>query len=597
LKKFTNRSKILGIIFTLVILAALVVPAMPVSAAQDYPLEVIGYSTVSISKVGFEAMATSNPSPEFTETSTPYNIWRGLPLWRLIAQVDGGDPETLNSSVTYNLKFTASDGYSKTINYADFATAFNFANNNNIFVANEVNVHGTTGWTDLPLVNPDNTSKLWFPLKISGSGLTAGNQSIGALVKIELLNLPMPAVNVSAQSQSVANGATFNEALNINTDTASRGWGATVTFDPAKLTANSVSEGTFLSGWASGIGHGMGTVSGGAADIDNVAGTITIPGYAITGTYDLGGPTGSGVLCTISFTAKAAADNSSAIITPSVVTVKDVNSLAIPGVTTSNGTLGIGNFPMADLVVSSAFTTKVTDDTYTITYTVTNNGNDTTGVATNTNLVIDGGAPISIACPVLAGGASDTQTTTAQTLTSTSDTIVISADSSGAVAESNETNNSRTVNYSLGPIGEGDTVIDGNINAKLEFTAPSDIDSWLMDVGANTNNGSMNVKCNADWQVKISDANNAGHMAKWNGSFAVPTVALADALKVTGTEPQVTLSGTPQTIATGTPSGQIADSGDDVAVTYDQTVHYADPVLSGGYSYHIILTFGASVTF
>lgn len=595
MKKITPRRSILGILFTLVILAALLVPAMPVSAAQDYPLEVIGYSTISISQAAFETLATANPSPEFTETATPYNIWRGLPLWRLIAQVDGGNPETLNSSVTYNLKFTASDGFSKTINYADFATGFNFANNDNIFVANEVNVHGTAGWTDLPLVNPDNTSKLWFPLKINGSGLTAGNQSVGALVKIELLNLPMPQVNVSAQSQSVANGATFNEALNITTDTASRGWGATVTFDPTKLQANSISEGTFLSGWAAGIGHGMGTVSGGAANIDNVAGTIEIPGYAITGTYDLGGPTGSGTLCTISFTALAS--NTSANVGFSAVTVKDVNSLAIPGVTTSAGTLGIGNFPMADLIVSSAFTTKVTDTTYTITYTVTNNGNTTTDVASTTNVVIDGGTPISIACPVLAGGASDTQTTAVQTLVGASDTIVITSDSAGVIAESNETNNSRTVNYSLGPTGDGDTIIDGNINAKLEFTAPTDIDSWLMEVGANTNSGSMNVKCNADWQVKISDVNNAGHMAKWNGTFAVPTVALADALKVTGTEPQVTLSGTPQTIATGTPSGQIGDSGDDIAVTYDQTVHYADPVLTGGYSYHIILTFGASVTF
>ena len=101
------------------------------------------------------------------------------------------------------------------------------------------------------------------------------------MIKIELLNLPVTAVSISPASQAVANGASFTVDLAIDTDTASRGWQANVAFDAAKMQCTGVTEGGFLMDYA--IANGGGTVSGGAATIDNTGGLVTIPGYAIIG--------------------------------------------------------------------------------------------------------------------------------------------------------------------------------------------------------------------------------------------------------------------------------------------------------------------------
>jgi len=417
------------------------------------------------------------------------------------------------------------------------------------------------------------------------SGVTA-NHTLAATFSNQNVS-----VYVSPTSQAVANSATFTVNMDINTDTASRGWQMNVSFDAGKMSANSVTEGTFLSAYA--IANGGGTVSGGAATIDNVGGTITIPGYAITGA-GTSGPTGTGILCTISFTAKAAI-NTFASITPTGVVVSDVDGIAIAGVTVTGGTVAIGNVPMPDLVVSALSAAKVDDTTYTITYTVTNQGNDAAAAST-TSIVIDAGTPIMVACPALAAGASNTYTTGNQTLTSGSDTIVATADSAGVVSESNESNNSRTIIYSTAG-DAGDTVIDGNIAAKLVLTAPPDIDPWNLVQGANSVSGPANVKCNSDWQLQVNDQNaTTGHMTKWmlSSGYDLGT-KLTDALNVSCQSSKV-LSATPQTIATGTPAGQSGDSGQGLTIGFAQYVYYADPVLTGGYSYHIVITFTASVT-
>ena len=64
-----------------------------------------------------------------------------------------------------------------------------------------------------------------------------------------------------------------------------------------------------------------------------------------------------------------------------------------------------------------------------------------------------------------------------------------------------------------------------------------------------------------------------------------------------GCTTSVDLSGTPQTIVTGDPSGQSGNDGQNLTISFHQPVLYADPVLTGGYSYHIVVTFTASVTF
>lgn len=586
-----NRRLILCAVLALAIIGTFLVPAASVTAAgQEWPLQIVGATTVNVTQAEFEAMAAATPSNTYTDSDN--NTWRGVALWRVIALVDDGDPATFNSALAsvYSIKLTAADGFSKTI-APPYTGVFEFAGNENIFVANEVRLDDTADFVELPLVNPLNPAKMWYPLRTNGSGCTANNQRVGALIKIELLNLPVTAVGISPASQSVANAASFTLDLAIDTDTASRGWQANVAFDAAKMQCTGVTEGSFLLDYA--IANGGGTVSGGAATINNTTGTVTIPGYAITSAGS-GGPTGTGTLCTLAFTANAAVDNFAAVSLAGVV-VSDVEGDSIPGVVVTGGTVAIGDVPMPDLVVSALSATKDGDGTYTITYTIENQGDDD-AVATSTSIVVDGGTPTMVACPALAAGASDTQTLTAQPFTSPIDTILVTADSADVVSEGSELNNAMEIVYALASDG-GNVIINGNILAKLDLTVPADILSWMLEQGPNSTSGAANVKCNTPWQLQVNDQdpNTNGHMTKWQADAYDVAVKLANALNV-GCESTVALSGSNQLIADGVVADQDADNGQDLTVTFSQQVLYSDPVLTDGYSYHIVVTFTASST-
>ena len=583
-----NRKVILCAVLSLVIVGALLAPVATVSAAyppatftQDWPLQLVGASTVNVTQAQFEAMAAAHPA---SYTDNVGNVWDGVAMWRLAALVDDIDPATFNSAAVNvcTVKETACDN--TTNSWSGSILVSSTSSDNNVMVANRYNGN------PLPLANPGNSGKPWYPLRAVGSGIsgTGGGKTLGGLVKIELLNLPVTTVGVSPSSQAVANGAPFTVNLAINTNQQSRGWGANVNYDASRLIVNSVSEGTFLSTYA--IANGGGTVSGGAATDNSTSGTITIPGYAITGA-GTGGPTGTGTLCTISFTAKTGIDNYASIGLSSVV-VSDQNANSIPGVGVVGGQVAIGNVPMPDLVVSALSTTKIDDTTYTITYTVTNQGNAAAG-ACSTSITIDG-TPITIACPALVAGASDPKTTVAQTYSSPNDVIVVTADSASVVAESNEGNNTKQLVYAKAG-DHGDTPITSGIDAKLVLTVPAPI-TWQLQQGQNTKTALANLKCNTPWQLQVSDQDQTtgGRMAPWDGSNYVAGLKLVNAMQVGC---QTGLLGLPVggTIVTGDLPGQYGDSGRDLEVNFSQQVLYSDQ--ANGVTYHIVVTFTASSTF
>jgi CheY-specific phosphatase CheX len=575
-----NRKFILCAVLAVAIIGMFLVPAASVTAAtQDWPLQLVGATAINVTQPQFEAMAASNPAI-YTDPATSDN-WTGVALWRLIALVDDGDSATFNDALAsvYSVAMTAADNYIKTI-APPYAGVFEFARNENILVANKLN------GAALPMLSSG--GKMYYPLRVTGSGCTLNNQRVGGLVKIELVNLPVTAVSLSPASQAVANGASFTINLAIDTDTASRGWQANVDFDATRMSCSGVVEGSFLSAYA--IANGGGTVSGGAATIDNTGGHVTIPGYAITGA-GAGGPTGTGTLCTLAFTAKASIDNF-ASITPSGVVVSGVTGVTIPGVVVTGGMVAIGNVPMPDLVVSALSTTKIDDTTYTITYTVTNQGNAAAG-ACSTSITIDG-TPITIACPALVAGASDTKTTAAQTYSIPNDVIVATADSASVVAESNEGNNTKQLVYAKAG-DHGDTPITSGIDAKLVLTVPAPI-TWQLQQGQNTKTAWANLKCNTPWQLQVSDQDptTGGRMAPWDGSNYVAGIKLVNAMQVGC---QTGLLGLPDggTIVTGDLPGQNGDSGRDLEVNFSQQVLYSDQ--ANGVTYHIVVTFTASSTF
>lgn len=437
--------------------------------------------------------------------------------------------------------------------------------------------------------------------RIAGKAILAASLCLAILVGLLVPAIPAAAaavnVYVSPSSQAVGNGALFSVNIDINTDTASRGWQLNVSFDASKMTCNSVVEGSFLSSYAT--AHGGGTIPAGAVNINNTTGLVTVPGWAITGA-GTGGPTGTGTLCTLNFTAKAAIDDYAAIDISDVV-VSDVNGTSIPGVTTTGGQVAIGDVPVPDLIVYDITATPVSPGSadYNISYTIKNQGNLAAG-ASSTRIVIDGGAPITIGCSALNASATETKTVTGGpfTLSGGSDTIVVTADIAGEVAEGNEGNNVKTLLYAL--VGDEDnTAITGNPQALMVITAPDDTEFTDLDQGSNTISGILNVKCNTNWQVSVSDddATTAGHMTEWDGTtYLLEEMHSPMDVRNAAQSRTVTLAG-PGIIAIGDTDGQSGDAGENFTISFDQIVQYEDWSLTGGHVYRIVVTFTGAVTF
>lgn len=437
--------------------------------------------------------------------------------------------------------------------------------------------------------------------RITRKAILATSLCLAILVGLLAPALPVAAatvnVHVSPSSQAVNNGAPFSVNIDITTDTASRGWQLNVSFDASKMTCGSVNEGSFLSSYAT--AHGGGTIPAGAVNINNTTGLVIVPGWAISGA-GTSGPTGTGTLCTLNFTAKAAIDDYASIAITDVV-VSDVNGNSIPGVTSTGGQVAIGDVPVPDLIVFDITATAVTpgSEDYNISYTIKNQGDLAAG-ASSTRIVIDGGAPITIACSALNPGATETTAVTGGpfTLSGGSDTIIVTADVDNVVAEGNEANNIKTLLYSL--VGDVDnTVITGNPQALMVVTAPDDTEFANLDQGANTISGTMNVKCNTSWQVSVSDDNGttAGHMTEWDGSNYLSKRVLSPMdIRNAAQSRTVTLAG-PGIIAIGDTDGQSGDAGQNFTISFDQVVQYVDWSLTGGHVYRIVVTFTGAVTF
>jgi hypothetical protein len=152
-------------------------PTRPVPSVADWPIQLYGALSDNLTKAEFEAGVSSDGLSCTDNTGT----WTGLALWRLVALVDDDDPATFNSAL-------AAEGYSIKVSAPDYYYVFDsvtVAGNDDIIAAN------TLDGQPLPLTDPTNPSKLWYPVKLVGSGLHSGDR-VGGVVMIELLNLPTP---------------------------------------------------------------------------------------------------------------------------------------------------------------------------------------------------------------------------------------------------------------------------------------------------------------------------------------------------------------------------------------------------------------------
>jgi len=152
-------------------------PTHPVPDVAEWPIQLYGALSDNLTQAEFEEGVASNGLNCTDNTGT----WAGLALWRLVALVDDDDPETLNIDL-------AAEGYSIKVSAPDYYYVFDsatVAGNDNIIAANALDGQ------PLPLTDPTNPSKLWYPVKLVGTGLHSGDR-VGGVVMVELLNLPEP---------------------------------------------------------------------------------------------------------------------------------------------------------------------------------------------------------------------------------------------------------------------------------------------------------------------------------------------------------------------------------------------------------------------
>ncbi|MEW6182916.1 MAG: Ig-like domain-containing protein [Bacillota bacterium] len=132
-------------------------------------------------------------------------------------------------------------------------------------------------------------------------------------------------------------------------------------------------------------------------------------------------------------------------------------------------------------------------------------------------------------------------------------------------------------------------------SATITITAPAAISGWSLSPASNqplTQSGTLSIDVEPgteSWEVTASDAdtvNTNGKMTAYNGSYDLAK-KLQNAMSVA--------AGFEVTLPAG---GNIAENTGDqsVDVTFKQTVGWTDEILSGGYTYRIVVTFIASIT-
>jgi hypothetical protein len=396
--------------------------------------------------------------------------------------------------------------------------------------------------------------------------------------------------SISLESKSVGNGATFTINLTASSSVAVAGGQATVSFNATMFTCNSATYNTATPYFGSGEYNVT-------PSIDNGLGKVSF-------TSTTGGPTtvtGTGVWATLSFTAKAAANNSFQTLSfnTSVSFLANNVPAALP-TDLVNGIITVGQPPAADLTVSNVGATIVhtgtsasTDPTtYTVHFQVNNTGNLDAGASTAW-VVVDGGAAITVATPAITqGNNSGTLTSATITLTGTYDTIVVTADATNVIPESNETNNTANLMVSFSyPVPGQTTDVNGTFQKTLSFTQPASVDFGAnMQLGDNSITQTINVKSNEYWTLQVlgtapvvspasATGPDAGKLTKFTTATTTydPYIKLHNQLHVitangyttpfptasgniTPANNDVPLTGAAQVLATGIPEGQQTDT-------------------------------------
>jgi hypothetical protein len=139
---------------------------------------------------------------------------------------------------------------------------------------------------------------LLWPTFVSASSLPSVDDS----VSVRLINGPplqTPPARLSLPSITASNGQSITMDLTVDTTAATRGIQFAVSFNPAVLRCEGVTEGNFYSDWAN--ANNASSMVFPSPSCNNTTGTISDMGILLLGGPS-GGPTGTGVIATLRFT-------------------------------------------------------------------------------------------------------------------------------------------------------------------------------------------------------------------------------------------------------------------------------------------------------
>lgn len=142
----------------------------------DWPVELIGVSSITISKSQFETWVETYEAC----WSDGDHTWCGVPVWRVAAMVDDSEPEDYSfneelASKGYVIKLTSWDGWITELEISDVAH-----NDNGYIIAN------TIDGEELPDFTPRNRPS--YPLHLRGEDVFSPN-NVGGIIKIELVGI------------------------------------------------------------------------------------------------------------------------------------------------------------------------------------------------------------------------------------------------------------------------------------------------------------------------------------------------------------------------------------------------------------------------
>jgi hypothetical protein len=304
------------------------------------------------------------------------------------------------------------------------------------------------------------------------------------------------------------------------------------------------------------------------------------------------------MLAKVNVTVKSAAPNGKALLSfvaltgaPTALKILDVNAAAMPGAVAAPKWVQVGPGPNVGLAIG--FTPLGTGESFNVKVIVSNSlpagspSDPDTLVVSATN--VTAGGPFTFSVPSLAVGASvEFPLPAALVLNTGASTSVVTAQLTGLGL-------SKSATYS--PVSDsGQTPVDATFGAFLKMVPPAPLSFGQLQLGVNVITTSLTVMANTGFEVAVNDEGlTAWRLTQFDG-VSYQAAQLSEPLRISSPQNPNVTAGTDKTLVSGEVSGQAGDQGQDFPVTLVQVLHYSDPVLPPGETYHLVLTFNSYVT-